>query len=121
MLTHLYIQNVAVIEKVYIDFDKGLNIFTGETGAGKSVVIDAINAVLGSRTSRDLVRTGEEKAVISAVFDQIPASVRLRLAEYGMEPDEDELLIQREISADGRTGARVCGRPVTVNMLREIG
>lgn len=121
MLSGLFIQNLAVIEKVYIEFDNGMNVFTGETGAGKSIVIDAINAILGGRCSKELVRTGADKAVIVGSFRALPLPVRSMAEKNGIELEEDELVIQREISADGRTSARVCGRPVTVSMLRELG
>ena len=104
MLSRLYIQNIAVIEKVEVPFEKGLNIFTGETGAGKSIVIDAINAVLGNRTSRDLVRSGASKALVTALFERIGIQTKEKLQSLGFEPEEDDtLLLSREISADGKT------------------
>lgn len=121
MLSGLFIQNLAVIEKVYIEFDDGMNVFTGETGAGKSIVIDAINAILGGRCSKDLVRSGTDKAVIIGSFRSLPPAVCAIAAQNGLELEDDELVIQREISADGKTTARICGRPVTVAMLRELG
>lgn len=121
MLTGLYIQNLAVIEKAYIAFDDGLNVFTGETGAGKSIVIDAINAVLGQRSSKEIVRTGTDKASISAVFTGIPDTVTALLDTYGLEAEDGELILQRDISADGKSAARIGGRPVTASVLREIG
>ena len=102
MLSGLFIQNLAVIEKVYIEFDNGMNVFTGETGAGKSIVIDAINAILGGRCSKELVRTGADKAVIVGSFRALPLPVRSMAEKNGIELEEDELVIQREISADGR-------------------
>ncbi len=121
MLCQLYIENLAVIEKAAIDFSEGLTVFTGETGAGKSIVIDAINACLGQRTGREIVRTGAKKALVVASFTDIPEKVRGLLRDNGY-PDEDEMLVvQREISADGGSTARICGRPATVSMLREIG
>ena len=101
MLSELYINNLAVIEKTSVSFGSGLNVFTGETGAGKSIVIDAINAILGQRTSKEIVRTGEEKAVVHAVFTDLSAALLQKLAEYGCEAEDGELLIQREITADG--------------------
>lgn len=121
MLSELYIQNLAVIEKTSISFFKGLHVFTGETGAGKSIVIDAINAVLGQRTSKEIVRHGEQKAVITASFKEISDRIRTKLADYGYEPDGDEVLITREIYADSKSTARLMGRPVTVSILRDIG
>ena len=121
MLSHLYIQNLAVIEKASIDFTEGMNLFTGETGAGKSIIIDAINAVLGGRCSRELVRRGTSKAIIVATFQNLPPAVMEIAQKYGWEISENELLLQREIFADGRTTARVDGLPTTVAAMRELG
>ena len=119
MLQLLHIENIAVIEEADITFDRGFNALTGETGAGKSIVIDAMGAVLGQRTSRDLIRTGAAKAFVSAVFTDVPP---LReLAECGLEAEDGELLLQREIYADGKNACRVGGRPVTVAQLRRVG
>ena len=118
MLRSLHIENIAVIEKADIEFSPGLNVLTGETGAGKSIVIDSIEAVLGARTSRELVRTGAEKAAVSAVFDADAVADWCR--ENDME-EEDELILQRRISADGKSSARVNGMPVTAAQLRELG
>lgn len=121
MLSQLYIQNIAVIEKVQVAFEKGLNVFTGETGAGKSIVIDAINAVLGNRTSRDLVRTGAPKALVTALFEEIGDETKEQLLSLGFEPEEDgSLLLSREIAADGKTSCKIGGRPATVSILREV-
>lgn len=119
MLQLLHIENIAVIEEADISFDDGFNALTGETGAGKSIVIDALGAVLGQRTSRDLIRTGAAKAFVSAVFTGVPTLDVL--TECGIETDDGELLLQREIGADGKNTCRVCGRPVTVAQLRKIG
>lgn len=122
MLANLHIENIAVIEQADIAFDSGLNVLTGETGAGKSIVIDAINAVLGERLRRDLVRTGSEEAHVSAVFTDVSDGVLAALREMGFEPDEDgTLLIQRSISVQGKGSCRINGRPATVSMLRDIG
>ncbi|MBE6968593.1 MAG: DNA repair protein RecN [Ruminococcaceae bacterium] len=118
MLRSLHIENIAVIEKADIEFAPGLNVLTGETGAGKSIVIDSIQAVLGGRTSRELVRTGAEKAAVSAVFDAAPVSDWCR--ENDLE-EEEELILQRRIGADGKSSARVNGMPVTAAQLRELG
>ena len=121
MLSQLFIQNIAVIEKVQVAFEKGLNVFTGETGAGKSIVIDAINAVLGNRTSRDLVRTGAPKALVTALFEGIGDETKEQLLSMGFEPEEEgSLLLSREISADGKTSCKIGGRPSTVSILREV-
>ena len=121
MLSQLYIENVAVIEKVSVDFHSGFSVLTGETGAGKSILIDSINAILGERTSRELVRTGEKSAFISASFTGVGRRALAKLAELGFSPEEDgTLLIQREISADGKSSCRVNGRPATVSALRGI-
>ncbi|MBE6991904.1 MAG: DNA repair protein RecN [Ruminococcaceae bacterium] len=120
MLSSLHIENIAVIESADIGFGPGFNVLTGETGAGKSIVIDSISAVLGMRTSRDLIRTGAERALVSAVFEQIP---RHQWFDDNLIPFDDsgELQILREISADGRGSCRVNGRAVTVGMLRQLG
>ncbi len=120
MLSSLYIENLAVIERVSIDFEKGFTVFTGETGAGKSILIDAINACLGQRASREIVRNHTEKAVISASFIHLSLEALAILEKNGYTPEE-ELVITREIYADGRSSARINGRPATVGMLRELG
>ena len=119
MLQLLHIENVAVIEEADITFDHGFNALTGETGAGKSIVIDALGAVLGQRTSRDLIRTGAAKSFVSAVFTGVADFEAL--TECGIQTEEGELLLQREIGADGKNTCRVGGRPVTVAQLRKIG
>lgn len=122
MLSNLKIENVAVIEQAEIDFEKGLNIMTGETGAGKSIVIDAINAVLGERTSKDIVRTGTSAAKVSAYFENVSDAARRTLGELEIESEPDgSLLINRTITADGRSTCRVNGQTVTVSMLRKLG
>ncbi|MDD3346344.1 DNA repair protein RecN [Oscillibacter sp.] len=121
MLLLLHIENIAVIEESDIQFQPGFNALTGETGAGKSIVIDAMGAVLGGRTSRELIRTGAEKAFVSAEFTAVPPDLGA-LAETGVAVDENgELLLQREIFADGKNLCRANGRPVTVAQLRRIG
>ncbi len=119
MLEMLHIENIAIIESTEIIFEKGFNALTGETGAGKSIVIDAMSAVLGQRTSRDLIRTGAEKAFVSAWFSGIDPSL---CEDLGFAPDEDgNLMLQREIFPDGRNVCRVGGRPVTVAVLKTLG
>ena len=121
MLELLHIENIAVIEEADIQFHPGFNALTGETGAGKSIVIDAMGAVLGERTSRELIRTGAEKAFVSAEFSHVPAELP-GLEETGIAPDEDgNLLLQREIGGDGKNVCRANGRPITVAQLRRIG
>ena len=121
MLELLHIENIAVIEEADIQFHPGFNALTGETGAGKSIVIDAMGAVLGERTSRELIRTGTEKAFVSAEFSHVPAELP-GLEETGIAPDEDgNLLLQREIGGDGKNACRANGRPITVAQLRRIG
>lgn len=117
MLNLLHIENIAIIEQADIVFEPGFNALTGETGAGKSIVIDSLSAVLGQRTSRDLIRTGCEKAFVSACFSHVPAAIA---EENGIGPDE-ELLLQREIHSDGRNICRINGRPATVAQLRSLG
>lgn len=122
MLSDLKIENVAVIEKAEIGFEKGLNIMTGETGAGKSIVIDAINAVLGERTSKDIVRTGTSSAKITAYFENISDAAVKVLDELEIENEPDRsLLINRTITSDGRSTCRVNGQTLTVSMLRRLG
>lgn len=122
MLQSLHIENVAVIEKTDITFGAGLTTLTGETGAGKSIVIDAINALLGERITRDVVRTGADKAYIAGVFDHLPAAVVALLEELELPPEEDgTLLIQRSLTADGKGSCRIGGRPTTVSVLRQVG
>lgn len=121
MLKELYIENLAVIEKASIDFTSGVNVFTGETGAGKSILINGINAVLGQRITKDIVRSGEKKAVITAVFDNVPKSTIDLLVESGISCDGDELIISREISSDGGSIGRINSRPANVSLLKEIG
>ncbi len=117
MLNELHIENIAVIEKADISFSPGLNVMTGETGAGKSIVIDSIGAVLGERVSRELVRHGAEKGVVTAVFDASGCESWLNENEIDAE---DELILQRRISADGKTSCRVCGVPVTAAQMKEL-
>lgn len=121
MLSNLYIENIAVIEKTSIDFKKGLNVMTGETGAGKSIVIDSINAVLGNRTSKELIRTGASSAFVSAEFTNLSEKAIAVIYEAGFELEDGELLIQREISTIGKNKCRINGRPATVSTLKEIG
>jgi len=121
VLQLLHIENIAIIECADISFARGFNALTGETGAGKSIVIDALGAVLGQRTSRDLIRTGAGKAFVSAVFDGVDPALGA-LAENGVVPEEDgTLLLQRELYADGRNVCRANGRPITVAALRAVG
>ena len=121
MLKNLYIENIAVIEKTSIDFTGGLNVLTGETGAGKSIVIDSINAVLGNRTSRDLIRNGAETAFVSAEFEDISPKAEQVLNEYGFETDDGTVMIQREISQNSKGKCRINGRPATVGTLKAVG
>ena len=119
MLSSLQIENVAVIQKANVHFEKGLNVLTGETGAGKSILIDSINAILGNRTSKDLVRTGAPKAVIRAAFEQVPESVLDSLEKAGYERSE-ALTLSREITAEGKSSCRINGMPATAAVLREL-
>ena len=122
MLRTLSIENIAVIEKAKIDFDGGLNVLTGKTGAGKSIVVDSINAVLGERTSKELVRTGSDFAFVSAFFENINATVYGELEKLGYTPEDDgSLLITRRISKDGRSSCRINGMPATVSVLHTLG
>ncbi|MEE1198615.1 MAG: DNA repair protein RecN [Acutalibacteraceae bacterium] len=122
MLNYLHIENIAVIENTELELSNGFNVLTGETGAGKSIVIDAINAVLGARTSRDKIRSGCSDAKVVAEFSQVGDAVNNLLLENGITPDEsNNLLIQRVLSADGKTAFRINGQPSTVAIVKEIG
>lgn len=122
MLKTLVIENIAVIKKAQIEFTGGLNVLTGETGAGKSIVVDSINAILGERTSRELVRAGSDNAYVNAYFEDINDDVKLKLNEYDIPIEEDgSLLLSRKISAGGKSVCRVNGLPVTVGILKDIG
>lgn len=121
MLRELSIENLAVIESASAQFGEKFNVFTGETGAGKSILIGGINAILGQRTTKEIVRTGAPEAVVSALFDDIPDSVKSKLEEFGIDCDDDELLLTRRIASDGKSSARINGRSATAAMLREIG
>ena len=119
MLRSLHIENIAVVERSDVEFGPGLNVLTGETGAGKSIIIDALYAVTGARTSRELVRSGADKCLAAAVFD--PDGAEAWCAENGVDLSDGELVIQRSITADGRSSCRVNGQPVAAMQLRELG
>lgn len=122
MLKSLNIENIAVIEKADIEFSAGLNVMTGETGAGKSIIVDSINAILGERTSKELVRNGANNASVTALFDDINKNVINKLDELGIEVDDDDsLLLSRKISSSGKSTCRINGTPCTVSMLKDIG
>ncbi len=120
MLSNLYIENIAVIEKTNIDFTKGLNVLTGETGAGKSIIIDAINAVTGHRTGKDIIRTGSDKAFVSATFTEISSEIVKKAEEMGFSAEDDTLILSRELSLNGKNICRINSRPATVSTLREL-
>ncbi|MCL6546200.1 MAG: DNA repair protein RecN [Bryobacteraceae bacterium] len=121
MLAELVIENYAVIERLRVRFHRGLNLLTGETGSGKSIVVDAFGLLLGGRASPEMIRTGADRARVSGIFEAPPAAVRALLQEAGIEPEEEELLIEREILAGGKSRAWVSNRPVTAALLRQIG
>lgn len=120
MLNSLYIENIAVIEKVSIDFSKGFQVLTGETGAGKSMIIDAIHALLGHRTSKEIIRTGAEYAFVSGSFSELHSNIKNALNELGFECDDDELLLQRRINISGKNICKINGKPATLSMLKEV-
>ncbi|MBE6907084.1 MAG: DNA repair protein RecN [Ruminococcaceae bacterium] len=120
MLSQLYINHVAVISEATIEFEGGLNVFTGETGAGKTILIHAINAVLGERVSRDLIRTGESRAVITALFTDLSNAAQEALVQAGYPAEDASVLIYREISADGKSNCKIDGRPATASILKSI-
>ena len=119
MLRELQIENVAVIEKATVNFSEGFNVLTGETGAGKSILIDSINAILGNRTNKEIVRSGAEKAVIFATFENISPTIRQNLEDQGYEC-EDELILSREVQAEGKSACRINGRPATATTVRDL-
>lgn len=121
MLSQLYIENLAVIEKANIDFTGKLNVFTGETGAGKSILINGINAILGQRVTKDIVRTGTDKAVISAVFTAVPSECEQLLSQSGLTVEDGQLFLEREIRSDGGSIARINNRPVNISLLKQVG
>ena len=120
MISTLYIENIAVIEKCSIDFKPGLNVLTGETGAGKSIIIDAINAIMGQRTSKDIIRTGAASAFVSICFENINGVIKQKLADLGFDNGEDTLILQRTLSSAGKNTCKINGRPATLAMLREL-
>ena len=121
MLRNLYIENIAVIQQADIDFSTGLTVLSGETGAGKSIIIDALSAILGGRVSRDLIRTGQSKACVAGTFADLPEQVLELAREQGFEPEEGQLLIRREVFADGRNQCRINGRPASLSNLKTLG
>ncbi len=121
MLEEIYIENLAVIEKATVSFTNNLNVFTGETGAGKSILINGINALLGQRVTKDIVRTGAKKALISGCFSSLNKSVLDKLDELGIEPEDGKLFLTREIRSDGGSTARINSRSVNISAIREIG
>ena len=121
MLNELHIENLAVIENVTIELQNNLNVFTGETGAGKSVLIGGINAILGQRVYKDVVRAGTDKAYVSAVFTVLPDAVTKKLGELDIPCEDDELILSREIRSDGKSFAKINSRPVTASALKDIG
>ena len=121
MLYELDIENLAVIKNAVIPFSDNFNVFTGETGAGKSILIGGINAVLGQRITKDIVRTGCKKAVVNARFVKLPAETIKKLDEFGISHDDDEITVTREIMADGGSVARINSKAAAVSVLREIG
>ena len=119
MLKTLHIENIAVIERADVEFSAGLSVLTGETGAGKSIIIDSLNAVLGNRVSRELVRSGAERASVTASFES--AQAERWCADNEIDADDGEIILQRRISTDGKSTGRVKGVPVTASPLRELG
>ena len=122
MLAQLFINNIAVIERASIDLEKGFTVLTGETGAGKSIIIDAIHAVLGERTSKELVRTGTQSASVSALFTGLDEDILCLLDQLSIPREEDDsLLVQRDIRQEGRSSCKLNGAPATVSMLKQVG
>ena len=121
MLCNLFIENIAVIQQADIEFSGGLTVLSGETGAGKSMIIDALGAILGGRTSRELIRTGQNKACVAATFTQLSDDVLALLTEMGFEAEEGQLLVRRELYADGRNQCRINGKPASLSNLKALG
>src|SRR5262245_11289924 len=121
MLQSLVIRNFAIIDRLEVSFGRGLNALTGETGAGKSIVIDALTLVLGGRADSSIVRGGAERASVDAVFDVSGSHIHAFVAEMGFEIEDDLLFLSREVGAGGKSSARIGGRPATVAQLKEIG
>ena len=121
MLKFLHIENIAVVKQADIDFSDGFTVLTGETGAGKSVIIDSINMLSGGRVSRDVIRAGEEYALAEAVFDGISGEIAERLSSLGIDAEDGEVMLSHKLGADGRSTVRVNGRAVTKTILREAG
>ena len=121
MLRNLYIENIAVIQKADIDFSSGLTVLSGETGAGKSIIIDALSAILGGRVSRELIRTGQNKACVTGLFTNLAPEVQMLVQEQGFEPEDGQLLIRREMFADGRNQCRINGQPASLSNLKALG
>ena len=120
MLRSLHIENIAVIRRADVDFREGLSVLTGETGAGKSMIIDSINLLLGNRVSREMIRSGESRAVVSAVFDDLSEHTRQSLAELGFELEDGSLMLQRTVSADGRSQTKLNGQTITQALQKQI-
>ena len=120
MLEEIYIENLAVIEKASIEFTDDLNVFTGETGAGKSILINGINAILGQRVSKDIVRTGEKKAYIQGRFSGLTDECMSKLKELGLSAEDGKIFLSREINSDGGSTARINSRSINVSALKEI-
>lgn len=120
MLSNLQIENIAVIKSASIDFENGFNVMTGETGAGKSIVIDSLNAILGERTSRELIRSGADSASVCAEFQNVGNNVKNELEKLGIEKD-DTLIVSRKLTPDGKNVCRINGMPATVSMLKALG
>ena len=119
MLKFLHIENIAVIKRLDLSLGNGFNVFTGQTGAGKSIILDSLLLLCGARSDRDLIRTGEQRALVEGVFDVGEAAFPA-LAEYGVEPEDGELFLTRTLTADGRSGARINARPVPLSVLRAV-
>ena len=121
MLSSVHIENIALITSLDIDFTKGFSVFTGETGAGKSIIIDSIGFALGNRADRDIIRSGEEKALVEALFCDLSKETLEKCENCGIEPDEDGcIFIRRTLSSDGKGSVRINGRQVPISILREI-
>ena len=120
MLNSLHIENIAVVKSVDVDFTDGFSALTGETGAGKSIIIDSINMLLGKKTEKEIIRRGEERAMVSGLFTSLSDSALALFSEIGVDPDDGEVLVQRSISTDGKSQVKINGRTVSLSVLKSV-
>ena len=120
MLLSLHIENIAVAQKIDMDFKNGFAVLTGETGAGKSIIINSLNLILGAKPSKDMIRKGEKKAMVSALFGEFDDITLKRIEELGIELDSPEILLQRDVTDEGKSSSKINGRGISVSMMKEL-